>query len=686
MTWSIQSLWLIPALPLLAAGITALAKRPQRVLAATLAIGSMGVSFLLSCWAFAKTLGGHAGTGVERQFYNFNWLQFGDTWLQLGWVLDPLTTVMLVMVTFVGLLIFIYSVGYMAQDENFTRFFCFMSLFAAAMLGVIIANSLLFLFICWELVGLSSYLLIGFWYHKPSAAAAAKKAFIVTRIGDIGLFLGLLWLYANTGSLLFYDNGKGCLEQSSLTALAGKVTIFGMGVSTAISLLIFCGAVGKSGQVPLHVWLPDAMEGPTPVSALIHAATMVAAGVFLVARVYPLMASTTVEGANSFALQVVTWIGSITAVFAALIAVAQTDIKRILAYSTVSQLGYMMMGLGVGGVAVGMFHLITHAFFKALLFLGAGSVIHGCHEEQDIREMGGLRKHMPVTFATYAIGMMALSGFPLLFSGFWSKDEILHAAWLWQPSKIPFILGISGAFLTAFYMTRQVCFVFFGENRAGGSTASLPGRTGDVAPHESPPVMTVPLVILAAASILLGFIGTPWLPWFQSYLGALHEAAPGGGVVILMLISALVVFAGLGIGGLIYGLLQADTAEKNDVLESFYPSVFRVLRDRFYVDELYEATVVRANAAFSRFCQWLDSVVLDTLVRVVSYCVIGLSWLNRIIDEYVVNLGFDAACQRLREGGGFLSRLQDGQVQNYLRVLALALTVLLLLLTWGCGK
>src|SRR6266536_3593855 len=580
----VQSLWLIPALPLLAAGLTALAKRPQRGLAASLAIGSMGVSFLLSCWAFAETLGGRGATEVERHFYNFNWLQFGNTWLQLGWVLDPLAAVMLVMVTFVGALIFIYSVGYMAQDENYTRFFCFMSLFAAAMLGLVIANSLLLLFICWELVGLSSYLLIGFWYHKPSAAAASKKAFIVTRIGDIGFFLSILWLYAKTGTLLFYDDGKGCLEQSSLIRLVAQTTGVGMAVSTGISLLIFCGAIGKSGQVPLHVWLPDAMEGPTPVSALIHAATMVAAGVFLVARVYPLMAATPAhsivalemrnplpqerensgqllntaqrveqlatlqittaapggplrpggedmfsgvrpssaaatsarsngsfrsnspglarvaapgdgrtpsdaykregrgegEPSNASALKVVTWVGAMTALFAALIAVAQTDIKRILAYSTVSQLGYMMMGLGVGGVAVGMFHLITHAFFKALLFLGAGSVIHGCHEEQDIRRLGGLKERMPVTFATYAIGMMALSGVPLFFSGFWSKDEILHAAWHWQPSKAPFLLGISGAFLTAFYMTRQVCFVFFGESSADVSLPSEQRQEGPV--------------------------------------------------------------------------------------------------------------------------------------------------------------------------------------------------------------
>ena len=297
----------------------------------------------------------HSGHGsAARQVVNFFWFQFGDpqvsgTALRLGWVLDPLTAVMLVMVSLVGLLIFIYSLGYMAHDENFTRFFCFLSLFAAAMLGLVIANSLLLLFICWELVGLTSYLLIGFWYHKPSAAAAAKKAFITTRIGDLALLLGMVWLYSQTGTLLFYDGGNGCLEQSALARLVAQTTGLGMAVSTGIALLIFCGAIGKSGQVPLHVWLPDAMEGPTPVSALIHAATMVAAGVFLVARVYPLMAAQPAGAASvPGALQVVTWVGAITAVFAACIAVAQTDIKRILAYSTVSQLGFMMLGLGVG--------------------------------------------------------------------------------------------------------------------------------------------------------------------------------------------------------------------------------------------------------------------------------------------------------------------------------------------------
>src|SRR3954470_2785395 len=469
----VSFLYLIPLLPLLAAGVLAVTPLHRRQFASRLSIGAMVIAFALSCFAFVETLSSQ-GKGLHL-ISNFTWFQFGEAAVKLGWVLDPLSGCMLMMVTFVGTLIFIYSTGYMAQDPNYTRFFCFLSLFAAAMLGLVIANNLLQLFICWELVGLSSYLLIGFWYHKPSAAAAAKKAFITTRIGDIGFFIGMIWLYSQTGTLLFYDNGQGCLEESTLTKLGAATTMGGMALSTAISLLIFCGAVGKSGQVPLHVWLPDAMEGPTPVSALIHAATMVAAGVFLMARVYPLLsASGGMEHGPTFALKVVTWMGAITAVFAALIAVAQRDIKRILAYSTVSQLGYMFIGLGVGGVPVAMFHLITHAFFKALLFLGAGSVIHGCHEEQDISRMGALRKFMPMTFLTYAVGMLALIGFPLFFSGFWSKDEILHSAWNWQPSRWPFYLGLSGAFLTAFYMTRQVYLVFFGNSRlmTGQSTRS----------------------------------------------------------------------------------------------------------------------------------------------------------------------------------------------------------------------
>jgi NADH:ubiquinone oxidoreductase subunit 5 (subunit L)/multisubunit Na+/H+ antiporter MnhA subunit len=769
----VQNLWLIPALPLLAAGLSALMKRPSRAASASLAIGAMVLAFFLSCAAFVKTLADPAA----RFTHNFDWFVLGETTFRLGWVLDPLTAAMLVMITFVGTLIFIFSVGYMTHDDNFTRFFCFLSLFAAAMLGLVIANNLLLLFMCWELVGLASYLLIGFWFHKPSAAAAAKKAFITTRIGDVFFFLGILWLSSETGTLLFYDSGAGCLEQSALAKLVVQSTWIGMGVSTAIALLIFCGAIGKSGQVPLHVWLPDAMEGPTPVSALIHAATMVAAGVFLVARVYPLMEATPaanaqgpmtndqvalvrphpdplpqerekpatpaeaskpveptaakIEGGGnaetnravkaatnvpprpggegersqhssgnvSTALQAVTWIGAITALFAALIAVAQTDIKRILAYSTVSQLGFMFIGLGTGGVAVGIFHLLTHAFFKALLFLGSGSVIHGCHEEQDIRRLGGLRKLMPVTFATYAVGMLALAGFPLVFSGFWSKDEILHAAWLWQPSKWPFLMGLCGAFLTAFYMTRQMWFVFFGSNRQVGTSStsshesSHHGEVMDAVervpamPHESPPVMTVPLGILAACAIFLSVFGTPVWPWFHSYLsGHVPHVTPSieVGTLLVMLVSAVVSVGGMWLGWNFYSHRGPKTAGEPDPLESLQPTAFGWLRGKFYIDELYQMSVIAWNAACARASRWLDDVVWDGVVRAVSLVALCLSWMNRLIDEFVVNLGFDQGCGGLRFGARLLSLWQNGQVQRYLRAIGLALVLLGVIFIWGC--
>jgi NADH-quinone oxidoreductase subunit L len=697
MTWIVRNLWLIPALPALAAGLSAFAKQRNRRFAASIAIGSMGLSLLLSLCALTHVL---SSTGVgERamEVFNFPWLQYGNEWLKLGWMLNPLTAVMLVMVSFVGLLIFIYSTGYMAHDENFTRFFCFLSLFAAAMLGVVIANSLLLLFMCWELVGLTSYLLIGFWYQKPAAAAAAKKAFITTRIGDLAFLIGIVWLYSQAGTLLFYDNGAGCMEHSALASLVAHTTSIGMTASTGIALLIFAGAVGKSGQVPLHVWLPDAMEGPTPVSALIHAATMVAAGVFLVARVYPLMsAHSGIELAitATTALQVVTWIGAVTAVFAALIAVAQDDIKRILAYSTISQLGYMMIGLGVGGVAVGMFHLITHAFFKALLFLGAGSVIHGCHEEQDIRRMGGLKKFMPITFATYAIGMLALCGFPLLFSGFWSKDAILHAAQTWTVSRVPFYLGAFGALLTAFYMTRQVYYVFFGESRLqsindSAHTSNLRqehATTGS--PHESPAVMTIPLMILAAFAVLLGVIGTPAWPWFDSFLKgerAVWNVArfSEGGILPVMLTSSIIVFTGLGLGWWFYGRKPIVSTEAPDALERLQPQIFNLLRHKFYVDEFYQATFIRWNRWLSHISAWFDRWIWNGAVQTVSYLVLGLSWIARSADTHVVNPGFDGGCNTVTTGGRLLARMQNGRTQNYLRLVGVAFALLVLFLIWS---
>ena len=685
MNFGADKVWLIPLLPLLAAAALAFV-RANRVLANAAAIGSMAAAFGLSVLAFFST---PSEPNVHPN-WNFTWLEIGRTPVELGFLLDPLTACMLLMVTFIGLLIFIFSMGYMADDPRYTRFFCYMSLFAAGMLGVVVANSLLLLFICWEIVGVASYLLIGFWYDRPSAAAAAKKAFITTRIGDLGLFLAILWLFSASGTLLFYDgSGNGILDTTSLgeevsnpilAQLASTMTPLGVTAATGIALLIFWGAMGKSGQVPLHVWLPDAMEGPTPVSALIHAATMVAAGVFLVARVYPIMdVDPAGIPATSTALTIVTWIGAITALFAALIAVAQTDIKRILAYSTVSQLGYMMMGLGMGGVFVGIFHLITHAFFKALLFLGAGSVIHGSHHEQDICRMGGLRKAMPITFATYAVGMMALAGVPLFFSGFWSKDEILHAAAHWGPSKWPLVIGLLGAFLTAFYMTRQVIYVFFGTPRSHHAA------------HESPRVMTVPLVILAACAILVGFIGTPAYPWFEAYLTGHHVEFSVGklfawGVLGLMLLSTVVVGAGLAAGYFLYGRQKLSDSSATDPLCAARPAPFRVLRNRFYVDEMYEATIVRFAYLLGRCADFLEKGFFATMDKATGIGVMGLSWVNRCVDLFVIDKGFDQSCRGLRAGGGLFRRTQNGRSQNYLRAIAVGVAVLVLLLVWGANR
>jgi len=555
------------------------------------------------------------------------------------------------------------------------------------MLGVVIANSLLLLFMCWEIVGLTSYLLIGFWYHKPEAAAAAKKAFITTRIGDLAFLLGMVWLYAKTGTLLFYNAGAGCLETSALTHLTAQTAVFGLTLSTVIGILIFCGAAGKSGQVPFHVWLPDAMEGPTPVSALIHAATMVAAGVFLIARIYPLMSARAgISLTPTIALQVVTWVGAITALFGALTAIAQFDIKRILAYSTISQLGYMMMGLGVGGVAVGMFHLITHAFFKALLFLGAGSVIHGCNGEQDIRRMGGLRKFMPITFAAYSAGMLALCGFPFFFSGFWSKDDILRAAHNWNLSQAPFYMAAFGALLTAFYMTRQVYYVFAGSSRLAEANHDSSHATSH--PHESPAVMTIPLVILAAFAVLLGFIGTPAWPWFQSFLDNKpvslgFSALSSHGILSIMFTSSFLVFIGIGLGWWFYGRKPIESARVEDELGKLQPPAFTVLGHAFFVDALYSATILRLNAWSAGVCDWLDRWVWNGAVQTVSYLVLVVAWLDNFFDASVVNSGFDEGCEGVSRSGQILSLLQNGQVQNYMGVIGCALIALVVVLLWG---
>ena len=653
--WTVNNIWLIPAMPLAASFIIlGLATSRRKSAAAALAVIGQVAALTLSIVAFTTTL----QTPGYRAFQNFTWFTFGENVLRIGWVLDPLAAAMLVMIALVGLCIFIFSIGYMAGDKDFTRFFAYLSFFSAAMLGVVIANSLLLLFVCWELVGLASYLLIGFWIHKTSAAAAAKKAFITTRIGDMGFFLGLVWLYSNSGTLLFYDGGKGCLESAGLAMLGGSATF--------IALLIFAGAVGKSGQFPLHVWLPDAMEGPTPVSALIHAATMVAAGVFLVARVYPLFSFGAVDGVTP-SLTVVVWIGVITALMASLIALAQFDIKRVLAYSTVSQLGLMMVSLGVGGVAAGMMHLIAHGFFKALLFLGAGSVIHSCHHEQDIRKMGGLRFLMPVTFLTYAIGMMNLSGVPFFFSGGWTKEEILHATAHWPASRLPHYLMLAGVVLTALYMTRQMIFVFFGNRRPASEHA-----------HESPRVMTMPLIVLAVCSIAFCFVLAPAWPWLHSYF---NGETPHFDVALLiqpmLFVSLALVVVGIGLGVLMY-----RKAGETDPLQQSQSALFCFLENKMWLDEIYERTVVALSRTAARLSDWMDRNIWDGLVRAFG----GLGQLFGIfsthVDERGINAGVDETTAGTRGLGRLMSGWHSGQIQTYLGAVAVGMLALLILYAW----
>ena len=658
----VSNLWLLPAVPFAAAFLILSMGKLRRKSAAVLAIGGQVVVLAISIVAFVPTLHTHGFPAVQ----NFTWFTFGEQTLRVGFVLDPLAAAMLAMITLVSLCIFVFSIGYMADDKNFTRFFAYLSFFSGAMLGVVIANSLLLLFMFWELVGLASYLLIGFWIDRPSAAAAAKKAFITTRIGDMGFFLGMLWLYNRSGTLLFYDDGHGCLESAGLTLVGASATF--------IALLIFCGAVGKSGQFPLHVWLPDAMEGPTPVSALIHAATMVAAGVFLVARVYPLFSLGAINGVTP-SLTVVVWIGVTTALMAALIAIAQADIKRILAYSTVSQLGLMMVSLGVGGVAAGILHLLAHGFFKALLFLGSGSVIHGCNGDQDIREMGGLRRLMPVTFGTYAVGMMALSGVPLFFSGGWTKEEILHSIAHWPPSHAPYYLMLAGVVVTALYMTRQMIYVFFGNRRRGAEHA-----------HESPHVMTMPLIVLAIGTVFLSVVLTTAWPWLHGYLTGESIQFEMARLIQPMLFTSLVLVGG-GIALGIWFYRKAGAQDRNrpvhiDPLEYSQPALFRFLANKMWIDELYARTVVAFAWASARLSDWMDRYFWDGLVR--GFGAIGqlFGMFTADVDQRGINAAVDETTVGARGLARLLSSAHSGQIQIYLGIVAVGMLALLLLYAW----
>ncbi len=636
---STTTLALIPLLPLLAAALTCALQNGRR------AAGVAIVAMLASCGLALSALKEACGMKPtdDPLTFDFEWLTVGnDTVINFGFVLDPLTGVMAAMVTFVGLLIFIYSAGYMKEDERMARFFCYLSLFAAGMLGLVLVNNLLLLFMCWEIVGVASYLLISFWFHKPEAAAAGKKAFIVTRIGDMGFLIGILLSFKTTGTLTLYDGGQGLLE------LPIGATVLGLKASAMISLLLFMGAVGKSGQLPLHVWLPDAMEGPTPVSALIHAATMVAAGVFLVARTMPLFE-------NGGTLPVVAWTGAITALIAAFIALGQYDIKRILAYSTVSQLGLMMVGLGVGGVAVGMFHLLTHAFFKALLFLGAGSIIHGCHEEQDIRKMGGIWKPMRVTSIAYLCGTAALVALPFVTSGYYSKDQILAAAWEEPLMRPVFWIAAAASLLTAVYMTRQCLYVFAGEYR------------GCKTPHESPVTMTTPLVILALFALGMGMVLEKSI--FAKLQGKLiHDN-------FVIAVSMAVALGGIALGWLIYrGRALGQAAD---------PLAVTPLVRKLWFDELYAATVGRL---------WALAIVIFEQLNELLHFVRDLAVLlaDRIGNAFAVGgdrklidtLAFDGMCNRLRSAGHAVTRPQNGFLPGYLRLIALGAVALGLLVSW----
>ena len=668
-----QQQWLIPLFPLVAAAIQSLLKRPARKLSATLTIGAMGLSCIFALRAFFATVGGPGGDHreVERAIFDFTWFQFGNTSLDMGFILDPLTAGMAAMVAFVGFWIFVNATGYMAWDENFTRFFCFMSLFAASMLGLVVSNNLLTFFMCWELVGLCSYLLIGFWYFKPSAAAAMKKAFITTRIGDIGFFLGILMLYWKTGTLNLYTHDPihpGALEQAgNLATLAGWGSL---SVAGTIALLLFFGAMGKSAQFPLHVWLPDAMEGPTPVSALIHAATMVAAGVFMVGRMFPLFTAGAPPGGSTPVLNFVMWVGCITAVFSATIAVAQFDIKRVLAYSTCSQLGFMVMALGAGSLVAGQFHLLTHAFFKALLFLGSGCVIIGTHHEQDMRKMGGLKKYMPITFWCYLIGMLALSGVPP-FAGFFSKDEVLLETF--HRSKAAWGLATFAAFLTAFYMTRQMFMVFAGKWRGGDDDHGHGHHGGE--PHEVPWNMWLPIAVLSVFAVGLGFFAHS----YGRYLGGEGGEAAEGKTIVMG--SSIAVGAlGILLGWVVYGRKTMVHATDEDPLAAMPAGLFTLLNRKWYIDELYDATIIRFTAVCGVFFRLFDKLVVDGVLHAIAWVTWGISQVVRWVgDEFFINGGFDTGCESLRLGGKTLAKLQSGRVQNYFRVLSLGAAILLLI-------
>jgi NADH-quinone oxidoreductase subunit L len=603
------SLWLIPAFPLAGALINILFGRVIGRYAHWIAVPALAGSFVAACRVFGQLSGGQA---VDARL--FPWISAGEfeTWVTAH--VDPLTGVMLLVVTGVGALIHLYSVGYMHGDPGYARYFAYLNLFVFSMTMLVLAGNFLLLYVFWEAVGLCSYLLIGFWYTHVAAAQAGKKAFIVNRVGDFGFGLGIMWLWTALGTLDYADVFKRVGELSPATA-------------TGIALLLFLGACGKSAQLPLHTWLPDAMEGPTPVSALIHAATMVTAGVYMVARSHVLF-----ERSGS-ALEVVAWVGVATALFGATVALVQTDIKRVLAYSTISQLGYMFAAVGLGAYAAGIFHLVTHAFFKALLFLGAGSVIHAMSGEQDLRKMGGLAPKMVTTTITMAVGAAGLAGVPGL-AGFFSKDEILHAAFVGH-HRVIWALLLLGAFLTAFYSFRLLFVGFFGGPRMSREVAHHV--------HESPRVMAWPLILLAVLTVLAGWAvgvpsdhGTRFARFLAPVLPAAHEGGSGGiAGYLLLILSVIVVAAGVALAWFMY-LGQPVRAAALGQPRSL---VHRLLLNAYWIDQLYDRAIVRPlHRLFELLAGAFDLGVIDGLVNGLGRAVLGgAAGFRRLQTGYTVN-------------------------------------------------
>jgi NADH-quinone oxidoreductase subunit L len=620
--------WLVPALPLAGAVVNLFVGRRVGRASAWVAVLAVAGSFVVSVGVLVDVLS-LGGEERSQVVHVFDWIRAGSFQADANLRVDPLSVTMILMVSGVSTLIHVYSIGYMAEDPRFSRFFAYLNLFVFFMLTLVLADNFLLLFVGWEGVGLCSYLLIGFWFERPAAANAAKKAFVVTRIGDTAMLIGIALIFVHVGSLEF-GSVLGPCPQNEICPGLGNI---GSGTATAIALLLFAGAVGKSAQVPLHTWLPDAMEGPTPVSALIHAATMVTAGVYLVVRTHVLFEVGEV-------LWVVLLVGLVTAVFAGTAALAQDDFKRVLAYSTISQLGYMFFAAGMGAYAGAMFLLVVHAFFKAAMFLAAGSVMHGLHDEADIKRMGALRRAMPLTFAVFLVGWLAIAGIPP-FSGFFAKDQILAVAN--ETGRIlAWVVALFGAFLTALYMSRLYFLAFTGEPRH------------EAHPHESPPVMTVPMLVLAGLAAVGGVLGLSavdgTLARFLEPVTGHHEAG-GGGLSELGLgaISVAVALAGIGLAWYVYGSARFDWA----ALRARFARAHRFLERGWYVDDLYGGVLVTPGKAVS-------------------------AWSAYVFDQRVI----DGAVNGIGRGFGRLAdvgrRVQTGMVRTYALSFLLGVVVILL--------